>query len=730
MKRANDREPGSSRFILNELYNHETLSKLDRKREADRARQAAIVARGQEIGRIRPVADPERRERAKRSLLYHLETYHADTFNCPWAGYHHILIDRGEYATHQGGWFAFAVPRGGGKSSIAECIIEWAICHGWKHWPILLGATADKATSRLKNIKTELRRNRLLAADFPEICQPIVALGRSARRAEGQLCCGAPTAMEWGENQIALPTILEEEWERWADESFTARGFSKPERVGGSMITALGLLGDIRGLATKTEDLSSIRPDMAIPDDPQTRESAKSYTQSQHRAAIVTGDVAYLNGPTSRMTVLMPGTVICRGDMIDQILDREINPQWHGERHKMVLQFPVRSDLWDQYAEIRRDCHRTDQSMHAATEFYRANREEMDRGAEVSWEHRFPGGESDDPCLSALQHAMNLKFMDEAAFNAEAQNEPIIASELDNIAVPVTKIMVKSGIHARGTAPAYVEKIAAHIDVQQRLLYWSIMGASDKFEAALIDSDTTPNQGRNYFSYTDKLKTIQDTYPGDRLEVQLYKAIQDTIEHLAEMVILREDGVEMKVGLILVDCGWQDETVIKACRESQYRAIAMPAQGISVQAKDTPFGLRKSKPGETKGHNWLVKPKPDTPSVRYMQVDSNSWKSQVHLSLSIETGPGALILWQDKPERHRMVAEHCNAEFCTQVTVKERRCYEWEMRPGRPDNHKFDNLYNCMAGLSLLGCVLPNAQDAAPSRRKLKTFGGRRSSNA
>ncbi len=50
----------------------------------------------------------------------------------------------------------------------------------------------------------------------------------------------------------------------------------------------------------------------------------------------------------------------------------------------MVYKFPTNMKLWDEYAEIR---------------------------AEVWWKARFNHDE-----ISALQHAMNLKFQDEAAF--------------------------------------------------------------------------------------------------------------------------------------------------------------------------------------------------------------------------------------------------------------------------------------------------------------------------
>ncbi len=44
----------------------------------------------------------------------------------------------------------------------------------------------------------------------------------------------------------------------------------------------------------------------------------------------------------------------------------------------------------------------------------------MDADAEIAWPERFNHDE-----VSAIQHAMNLRLQDEAAFFAEYQNEPL-----------------------------------------------------------------------------------------------------------------------------------------------------------------------------------------------------------------------------------------------------------------------------------------------------------------
>ena len=86
----------------------------------------------------------------------------------------------------------------------------------------------------------------------------------------------------------------------------------------------------------------------------------------------------------------------------------------------MVYRFPTNEKLWARYAEIRAESLRAERGLAEATEFYRQNREAMDEGAVVAWPERYNHDE-----LSAIQHAMNLKLQDEAAFLAEYQNEPL-----------------------------------------------------------------------------------------------------------------------------------------------------------------------------------------------------------------------------------------------------------------------------------------------------------------
>lgn len=675
------------------------------KLERDRLRQRKLAETGRDIGTLPAVVSCQRRHEARHSLRRHLEIYHPQTYNRPWAKYHYAMFERIEAAIFEGGWFALAMPRGGGKTAICEGAVEWTLLHGHKRWPILIGPTEDKALESLKNLKSEITFNPLLLEDFPDVCLSIAALDGSARRCEGQLCCGVPTLPYWGTHKIVMPTIPPQEWERWVLQ-FDREDVDRPKRVGGHRVTVGGLTGSLRGLSEKTAELEMIRPDFALADDPQTRESAKSYSQSEYRRQILTGDVAYLSGGQQRMSVVVPCTVIYRGDMADQLLDRSINPEWRAERHRMMNSLPDRMDLWDEYAEIRRDCLRQNKAKTPATDFYVANREEMDRGAEPTWPERFYPDE-----VSAVQHAMNLKIQDEVAFQAEAQNEPIADAQMEAVMCPITTIMAKMTHIGQYVVPHYAQKLSAHIDVQASMLFYTVAAASLRFETAVIEYGAIPDQKRTFFTLSESLRTLNEEFPGFTPDVQLYKGIQAGIAMLATRLYRREDGVEMSIGRITVDCGYMSATVIKACRESPFSGTVLPVQGISVRAKDQPFVLRKRKDGEVKGHGWIIKPKPDTPSVLYGQVDANFWKTQVHGMFNTPLGDGSLALWKDKGERHRMFALHCHAENPTLVEANENKVVEWDLKPEHPDNHHFDNIANCLAALSMQGCVLPSHEE-------------------
>ena len=200
-------------------------------------------------------------------------------------------------------------------------------------------------------------------------------------------------------------------------------------------------------------------------DDPQTSESAGSLEQTRKRIRVLAGDILGLAGPGQKISGIMPCTIIRPGDMADIILNRQTHPDWNGERTKMVYEFPKNMKLWEQYAEIRAEALREEGNFRRATEFYEAHRAEMDEGAKVSWEARYNHDE-----ISALQHAMNLKFQDEVAFMSEYQNDPLPEDTGGEEIMSIDAICQKINGLPHNKVPLACDRMTLFIDVQKALL--------------------------------------------------------------------------------------------------------------------------------------------------------------------------------------------------------------------------------------------------------------------
>ena len=112
-----------------------------------------------------PVEDPRRRARCRRNFGAFCRTYFPEAFSKPWSEDHEREIALIEEEVLKGGLFAIAMPRGNGKTTLAERAVLWALLYGHRRYPVLIGATLQAATSNLDHLKVELEHNELLLAD-------------------------------------------------------------------------------------------------------------------------------------------------------------------------------------------------------------------------------------------------------------------------------------------------------------------------------------------------------------------------------------------------------------------------------------------------------------------------------------------------------------------------------------------------------------------------------------
>ncbi len=572
------------------------------------------------------------------------------------------------------------------NSTLVECAAMWSMLYGHREFVFLVGATESAALEMLDSIKTELETNEQLIADFPEVCVPIKALDGIANRCAGQLCGGERTRITWTSNEIVLPTI-------------------KGSVASGVIVRVAGITGRIRGMKYKRSDGRNVRPSLVIIDDPQTSESAGSLEQTRKRVRVLAGDILGLAGPGEKISGIMPCTIIRPGDMADTILNRQTHPDWNGEKTRMVYKFPKNLRLWEEYADIRAEALRTAGNFQAATEFYLSNRKAMDEGAEVEWEERYNPDE-----VSAIQHAMNLKFRDEAAFMSEYQNDPLPEDVAGDTLLSVDEIASKVNGLALGRVPMACDRVTMFIDIQKALLFYVVVAWSDDFTGAVLDYGAWPEQRSRVFTLATANPTIQQKFPNAGLEGCLYGALDQLTGIMLTREWEREDGAELRIERAMIDANWGSSTdvVYQFCRQSQWSGIIYPAHGRYVGASSKPMTEYKKKPGDRLGFNWMMPNVAGKRAIRHVIFDSNFWKSFVHARLAVPLGDkGCLSFYGRHPALHQLIAEHLTAEYRVRTVGRGRTVDEWKIRPERGDNHWLDCLAGCAVCASMLGSTLP-----------------------
>jgi len=577
------------------------LTGYEARKERERQRAAEQSLLGRDIAPYPGprVERPEVRARAEKDFRHFCETYFPELYTLPWSPDHLKVIGRIEQAVLQGGLFALAMPRGSGKTTLCETACIWALLYGHRRYVALIGSDERHAVDMLEAIKYLLRTSDELHRDFKEVTHPIRELEGIANRCAGQLFEGKHTDMSWTAKSLVLPTMPDGD-------------------ASGGIVQVAGLTGRIRGMKHPHPQEGSVRPDLVVLDDPQTDESARSLSQCATRESILAGAVLGLAGPGKKIAGFMPCTVIRPGDMADRILDRDLHPEWQGERTKMVYSFPKNQKLWDRYAELRAESLRNGGDGSEATAFYREHREEMDEGAVVAWPERHNPDE-----ISAIQHAINLKLQDEAAFWAEYQNEPLPEDEArTEKMLSADEIAAKTNGRKRGEVPAGCDCLTAFIDVQQKVLFYVVAAWEADFTGYVVDYGEYPEQNRAYFTTRDVQRTLRRLHPGAGTEGSIYAGLEALVGQLVGREWPREDGAVLRIDLCLIDQGWQTDVVHQFCRQSEHAAVLMPSRGHGVTASQKPVSEYVRSRGDRIGHHWWVPSVKGRRVLRHVEIDT------------------------------------------------------------------------------------------------------------
>lgn len=657
----------------------------ERTRDADRKRAARLQARRVEVSVS--TASLRRRARLEKDVQRWLRYYFPGVFEYDFTGNQSAIVQAILLAAMEGGDQAIAAPRGDGKTSIAECVIVYCVLKGILIFPVIFAATGDDAERILANIKQRLEENERLVEDYGEVCGPAAALEGLPNRANGQVASGnigaakfgeQRTKIRWSGRQIVLPTI-------------TCKG----SRANGQVIATRGLDAAVRGIRYGT-----LRPDLALIDDPETRDIATSSDDRQRDklALKIDQDIAGCAGQKRRLARVILTTIMDRKALSYKYTDRDQKPSFRGRRFRYLVTPPDRSDLWEEFVSLQQADWAADPPTQKAHQLYLERRAEMDAGAVVGNPHR----RGNDLEASALEtYYVEVARVGQASVSTEYDNDPPEEAGPVESGITAHRIQRQVSGFPRKIVPPGCAVVVQGIDVKKIALHWTVRAWRSDATGYTIDYGIQEVHGTTVGS-------------DEGLDMALVKAIHARMEAIQEDPYCTLDGEVAPVALTLVDAGWRTDAVYHACR--QLGLGILPAMGFGQSAgcvgarfADQVRSTADKKPGD----GWFQKRQPK--GVWLVCCDTDRWKRWEHDRwLTDPTKPGCLFMWGeagDDPKRlsvdqkaHHSYSHHIAAEVEAEEVVKGKLVRKFKAKSD--NNHWLDASYLADVAANMKGIAL------------------------
>jgi hypothetical protein len=518
---------------------------------AQRAREAA-----NDIGEIPLPANPERKKECENNLVLFCNTYLKEHFYRKWSENQIYIAQEVERVVQEGGKQAIAAKRRGAKTTICRGALLWAILYGKHKWAYYMAATEDKSLSSKSFFEFELAYNDVLLEDFPEACIPMRKMDNVRQRKltyKGDTC-----AITISGNSLQLPTIR----------MYDKKGKLVKDKAGnpvfypcsGALIDFVSINSSIRGGNKAIIGQGSVRPSLALVDDPQNDGAAKSETQIRALEDVVTKGLGEMSGYDRSGLIKPPSllvTVTCIqvNDFACRILDKDLYPSFNGILFRRFTTMPINMNLWQEYRELyKKDGGESRYSCNdrEATKFYIKNRAAMDEGAVVDDENDYTLKH-----LSAVQYGMDRWCENEKSFWTEHQNDPEKTLEnLEGLLTP-SKVMEKTRrfmnkrhfVSYRHIIPDNTETMTAFIDVGQHYLNYEVTAFGHNYSFAhVVDCGWFPDQ-KGVFNITKSNFNvdIQSHYRNGSVEDKIARAVYDCLNKIFKQPYFDEGGKEIDV---------------------------------------------------------------------------------------------------------------------------------------------------------------------------------------
>ena len=617
--------------------------------------------------------DLKRRRKYERNTANWLKYYLSEAFPLPWSEIHLRYIDDLDYIAENGGWKAEALPRGSGKTTIAEGAGLKYLLTGKSKYLALISASGKFAKESIKDLKTWISGIDRLNDDYPEVCAVIRHTNGIPQAMKSVSANGLKVSLEWTALKLVLPDCP----------LVMPSGKIVESPLANAVIECQGITGAVRGMKHATSDGKIIRPDMAIVDDPQTRESARSPEQTRQRIEIIKSDIAGLAGPSKDIRIIVPCTIIEKNDLADELTNYEIAPDFLGERQPFFLSMPENLKLWEKYNEARKaGLSKRDKGL-AAINYYKKNKKALQKGAEVYWLER-----KGDNAIDGIQWGMDQYFkLGPKSFASELQNSPLAGAEMINL---TKRHVLECEINApRWKCQDNSVSVIAFVDLNPRTvgLFWAVVSFENQLCARVIA----------YGCHPGKNQALVPSGASDQQEAALvFEGLRQIASDLTRVLITRDNGEPAKIDMMMVDGGYNFQTVVRFVQAGRFSfQLAADRGRASTKYLDTGKDVTKAMQ-----HVHLRK---NASQQRYLSHNSDAIREIVHRAfMAGPDAPGGIAIHKSPP-LHDEFAESITSQRLTDKAEGIRGImYRWSMVPGGQD-HLLDCIVGCYAGAHWFG---------------------------
>ena len=681
--------------------------------------QANAAARDRDIS-IRRCADPARRARCLADPVLFLKTYYEEKFFRPFSEDQKEAIHTIVQCAENGSDELICAPRGDWKTETTKHMLIYLISKQLVRFPVFINATAGAGSISYEHVKKEFIAE-MYAADFPEIADPVLALKGSSGKAKLQTYKGRSTELVWGAEHVSFAVIQEVPgtgqpyWTPLQE----IPGTGKPSPFGGVKLTFRGLESHIRGI-----NIESDRPDFALGDDLETRESANSDSQIEAREQVLDNDVGGLAGGDEEIPRVMIGTI-----QNQKCLTNKKLKEWGGKRYQAVKKWPDDEQsikLRDEFIEMWRDERRKGDKLHTKSyDYYLENQDRIEFRAKLANPHnksRKFRSDGRPRHISAFHRICLLAASKGWSYvQTELQNDPPKEKDIQTMGLTYSKVMSRiSGIRQKEVPPD-TQCVCATMDLGKYQCHWEIKAWQAGMAAPTINYGIAEVKGigtQSDQAHVDMaIRRTLHQWREELMSGKLSDAIPDNV--------LIDSGTPIQgrgqSGGSKKD-GEHADVVYNFIKEIQDGTSTFKAsKGLS------PYGVYEDIPDKRiAGNHWHANLQKDK-GIWLYNLDTDWLKLMVHqmwltptFDDNVQFNPLSMSLFSavdrhGRPDtrRHLIYSNHQVAEEYRKEFVEGKGMRKW-WHPLNPNNHWFDTSYMNLAAAIMMGMWFPMSSDDPP----------------